>query len=89
MGIIVAVIVGLIAGALARFLAPGRDPGGFLVTVLLGMAGSLLAYVAGRMVGWYVPPGDGPGVVASTIGALVLLGAVRAANPKRLKRLRW
>jgi uncharacterized membrane protein YeaQ/YmgE (transglycosylase-associated protein family) len=80
MGIIVAIIVGLIAGGLARLLAPGRDPGGVAVTVLLGMAGSLLAYVVGRMIGWYAPPGDGPGIIGSTIGALALLGAVRAAN---------
>jgi hypothetical protein len=44
--------------------------------------------VVGRLVGWYNPPGDGPGIIASTIGALVLLGAVRSASASRIKKLR-
>ena len=77
MGIIVALIVGLIAGALAKLLMPGRDPGGILVTMLLGVAGSLVAYLLGRVFGWYARPDEGPGLIASIIGAMVILAVYR------------
>ena len=48
-----AIIIGLIAGAIAKLLMPGKDPGGFIITALLGIAGSLLATFVGRMLGWY------------------------------------
>ena len=79
MGIIIALIVGLIAGAIAKLLMPGRDPGGILVTMLLGVAGSIVAYLLGRVFGWYAESGDGPGVIASVIGAMILLGIYRLA----------
>jgi uncharacterized membrane protein YeaQ/YmgE (transglycosylase-associated protein family) len=79
MGIIIALVIGLIAGAIAKLLMPGRDPGGILITMLLGVAGSIVAYLLGRAVGWYGEPGQGPGIVASIIGAVILLGLYRLA----------
>ncbi len=66
-------IVGLIVGAIAKLLMPGRDPGGFIVTMLLGVAGALLAGFLGRAMGWYESPGSGPGIIASVLGAMLLL----------------
>jgi uncharacterized membrane protein YeaQ/YmgE (transglycosylase-associated protein family) len=83
MGIIIALIVGLIAGAIAKLLMPGRDPGGILVTMLLGVAGSIVAYLLGSAVGWYDRAGEGPGLIASIIGALVVLGVYRLAVRNR------
>jgi uncharacterized membrane protein YeaQ/YmgE (transglycosylase-associated protein family) len=80
MGIIVALIIGLIAGALAKLIMPGRDPGGILVTMLLGVAGAVLAALLGRAVGWYDDPGEGPGIIASVVGAVVLLAIYRMAR---------
>ena len=62
---------------------PGRDPGGIVVTMLLGVAGSVVAYLLGRVVGWYDEPGEGPGVIASILGAMVLLGIYRMAIRRR------
>jgi uncharacterized membrane protein YeaQ/YmgE (transglycosylase-associated protein family) len=73
MGILWTLIIGLIVGAIAKFLMPGKDPGGFIVTMLIGVAGALLAGFLGRAMGWYAEPGEGPGIIASVIGALLLL----------------
>ncbi len=70
------IVIGLVAGALAKLLMPGRDPGGLVVTILLGIAGSLIAGFIGRAAGWY-DQGQGAGFVASVIGALILLGLYR------------
>ncbi len=64
--------IGLIVGALAKLIMPGRDPGGIFVTMLIGVAGSLLAGFFGRVVGLY-SPGQGAGFIMSVIGAIVLL----------------
>ena len=80
MGIIIALIIGLIAGAIAKLIMPGKDPGGIVVTMLLGVAGSVVAYLLGRVVGWYDEPGEGPGVLASIVGAIILLGLYRFAS---------
>jgi uncharacterized membrane protein YeaQ/YmgE (transglycosylase-associated protein family) len=66
-------IVGLIVGALAKLFMPGKDPGGIIVTMLLGVAGSFVAGWLGRAFGLYREPGSGPGVIASIIGAMLLL----------------
>jgi uncharacterized membrane protein YeaQ/YmgE (transglycosylase-associated protein family) len=79
-------IVGLIAGALAKLIMPGKDPGGIVVTLLLGLGGSFLAGFLGRAVGWYRDPGSGPGIIASIIGALIILGAYRVAIGRGLGR---
>jgi uncharacterized membrane protein YeaQ/YmgE (transglycosylase-associated protein family) len=70
-------IVGLIAGALAKLAMPGKDPGGIVVTLLLGVAGSFLAAFAGRAMHLYRSNSGGPGIIASAIGAFVLLGIYR------------
>ena len=80
MGIVIALITGLIVGALAKLLMPGRDPGGLLITALLGIAGSLVAFMAGRAFGWYSANGAGPGIIASIIGAMLVLGIYRLAR---------
>ena len=76
MGIIGWTIFGLIVGAVAKFLMPGRDPGGWIVTILLGIAGALVGGFVGRAVGWY-GPNDAAGFLMALVGALVLLGLYR------------
>lgn len=65
-------IIGLVAGALAKLIMPGKDPGGIIVTILLGIAGSLVAGFLGRALGLY-QPGQGAGLIMSVLGAIVLL----------------
>ena len=74
-------IIGLIAGALAKLIMPGRDPGGILVTMLLGIAGSLVAGFLGRALGWY-EAGEGAGLIMSVIGAILLLALYRMIRGK-------
>jgi uncharacterized membrane protein YeaQ/YmgE (transglycosylase-associated protein family) len=69
-------IVGLIVGALAKLVMPGRDPGGIIVTMLLGVAGSVVAGLIGRAVGWY-SEGQPAGFISSIIGAVILLAIYR------------
>jgi uncharacterized membrane protein YeaQ/YmgE (transglycosylase-associated protein family) len=69
---IIAIIMGLIIGAVAKFIMPGRDPGGIIVTCLIGIVGSLLATFLGQRLGWY-PPGEGAGFIGGVIGAIILL----------------
>jgi uncharacterized membrane protein YeaQ/YmgE (transglycosylase-associated protein family) len=75
MGLIGTLFVGLIVGAIARFLMPGEQKMGWILTCLLGIAGSLLATFAGQMLGWY-GPGEFAGWIASVVAALVLLFVV-------------
>jgi len=71
------IIVGLIVGAIAKLLMPGQDPGGFIVTILLGIGGSVLAGFLGRFAGWYA--GNEPaGWIASIIGAILILAVYRS-----------
>ncbi|MFC0409126.1 GlsB/YeaQ/YmgE family stress response membrane protein [Roseomonas elaeocarpi] len=72
MSIIWAIIIGFIVGLVAKFLMPGRDPGGFIVTTILGIVGSVVATYLGQAIGWY-GPGQGAGFIASVIGAIILL----------------
>ncbi len=76
MGLLWTILAGLVIGALAKFLMPGKDPGGFVVTVLLGIGGSVVAGFLGRMTGWY-SQGEGPGLIASVLGAMAILLAYR------------
>jgi uncharacterized membrane protein YeaQ/YmgE (transglycosylase-associated protein family) len=69
-------LIGLVAGALAKWIMPGKDPGGLIVTMLLGIAGSFVGGFLGRLVGWY-EPGEGAGLIVSVIGALILLAVYR------------
>lgn len=66
------IISGLIVGAVAKFLMPGRDPGGCIVTILLGIAGAVLGAYLGQAIGFY-RPGEPAGFIVSVIGAMILL----------------
>lgn len=83
MHIIWTLIVGLVVGALAKLIMPGRDPGGIIVTMLIGVAGAFVARFLGRAVGMYQTTATGPGILASIIGALILLGIYRLAVGRR------
>ena len=76
------VIIGLVVGAIAKLLMPGRDPGGIIVTMLLGVAGALLAGFLGRAFGWY-EYGEGAGFIASVLGAMLLLFVYRMVVGRR------
>jgi len=76
MGIIGTIVVGLIIGAIARFLMPGEQKMGWIMTILLGIGGSVAAGVVGQQLGWY-QAGQGAGWIASVVGALVLLFVVQ------------
>lgn len=78
MGLLWALVIGLIVGALAKLIMPGRDGGGVIVTMLLGVAGSFLALLIGRAMGIYTMRDDGPGIIASVIGSLLILAGWRA-----------
>ena len=72
MGFLWTLLIGLIIGAVAKFLMPGKDPGGIFITMIIGIAGSILATYLGRAAGLY-PPGSAAGFIASVIGAMLLL----------------
>jgi uncharacterized membrane protein YeaQ/YmgE (transglycosylase-associated protein family) len=76
-------IIGLVVGAIAKLLMPGKDPGGFIITMVLGVAGALLAGFLGRMLGWYSDPAAAPGLIASVIGAMILLLLYRVVIGRR------
>ncbi|HZH26310.1 MAG TPA: GlsB/YeaQ/YmgE family stress response membrane protein [Azospirillaceae bacterium] len=76
MSILWTIIIGFIAGVLAKFLMPGRDPGGFIITILLGIAGAFVATFLGQSLGWY-RAGEGAGLIGSVIGAVVILAIYR------------
>ena len=65
-------IIGLIVGAVAKFVMPGKDPGGIWITVILGIAGSILATYLGKLIGWY-QEGQAAGFLMSVVGAVLLL----------------
>jgi uncharacterized membrane protein YeaQ/YmgE (transglycosylase-associated protein family) len=70
------ILIGFVVGLIAKFLTPGRDIGGFIVTTLVGIGGSLLASWAGQTMGWYAP-GQPAGFIAAVVGAVVLLLILR------------
>ena len=72
MSIVIMLVIGLVIGVVAKFLLPGDDPGGLLVTMLIGVAGSFVAGYIGRAAGWYTE-GEPVGFIASVIGAIILL----------------
>ena len=82
MGILGWILFGLIVGAIAKFIMPGRDPGGIIVTILLGIAGALLAGFIGQQLGWY-GPNDAAGYIAAILGAIVLLALYRVVVRNR------
>ncbi|HEY1730838.1 MAG TPA: GlsB/YeaQ/YmgE family stress response membrane protein [Terriglobales bacterium] len=74
-------VIGLVVGALAKLIMPGKDPGGIWITMALGVAGSLLATLLGKAVGWY-SEGEAAGFLMSLIGAIVLLAIYRFYKSK-------
>jgi uncharacterized membrane protein YeaQ/YmgE (transglycosylase-associated protein family) len=72
-----ALVIGLIVGAVAKMLMPGRDPGGIIVTMLIGVVGAMLAQWIGLTVGWY-QQNEAPGFIAAVVGSMLLLWAYRA-----------
>ena len=81
-GILGWIVIGGIAGAIAKLLMPGRDPGGCIITILHGIAGALLAGFLGRAIGWY-EPNEGAGFVAAIVGAFVILLIYRLVLARR------
>lgn len=72
MGVIGWIVFGLIVGVIAKLLMPGRDPGGFIITILLGIVGALLGGFLGRALGWYAP-NQPAGYLMSIVGAMLVL----------------
>lgn len=85
MEIVWTILVGFAAGALAKLVVPGRDPGGCILTTVLGIAGALLAGYLGRALGWY-EVGDGVGLLGSFLGAVIILAIYRAFTGSRRRR---
>jgi uncharacterized membrane protein YeaQ/YmgE (transglycosylase-associated protein family) len=82
MGIISAIIIGIMVGAIARFLMPGKDPGGWIITILIGLAGSFLGTYLGQAVGLY-RTGEPAGFIVSILGAIILLLLYRLGVKRR------
>ena len=76
------IIIGFIAGAVAKLVTPGKDPGGFIITIALGVAGALLATFLGRSIGWY-QQGESAGFIAAIVGAVILLVLYRLFKKKQ------
>jgi uncharacterized membrane protein YeaQ/YmgE (transglycosylase-associated protein family) len=83
MHLIWSLLVGLVVGAIAKAIMPGKDPGGLFITMLLGVAGSIVASLLGGALGIYHRGATGPGVIASIIGSVILLAAYRAIAGRR------
>ena len=82
MGFIWTIIIGLIAGAIAKFIMPGRDPGGIIITILLGIVGALVATWLGQAIGWY-RAGEGAGLIGAVVGAVIVLVVYRMVTGRR------
>jgi uncharacterized membrane protein YeaQ/YmgE (transglycosylase-associated protein family) len=85
MEIIYAILIGLVVGIVAKFLMPGKDPGGFVITSLLGIAGAIVAKFLGQTLGWY-RAGEAAGFIASVVGAIILLALYRVIVGRRAPR---
>jgi len=82
MSFIYTVLIGLAAGAIAKLIMPGKDPGGWIVTTLLGIAGAIVAKYLGQLVGLYAE-GETAGFIGAVVGAVILLGAYRLVTKSR------
>ena len=82
MSIIWTILIGFIVGIVAKFLMPGRDPAGFIITALIGIAGSIIATYLGRFMGFY-QVGESAGFIAAVIGAIILLFLYRLVTGKK------
>jgi uncharacterized membrane protein YeaQ/YmgE (transglycosylase-associated protein family) len=82
MSILATLVIGFLVGLVAKLLMPGRDPGGFIVTILLGIVGAFVATYLGQTLGWY-RPGEAAGFIGSVIGALIVLAIYRLIAGRR------
>ncbi|HLU47941.1 MAG TPA: GlsB/YeaQ/YmgE family stress response membrane protein [Planctomycetota bacterium] len=82
MEILWTVLIGFVVGALAKLVFPGKDPGGCILTTVLGVAGALVAGFLGRQLGWYEMD-EGPGFLGAFIGAVIILAIYRAIFGRR------
>lgn len=82
MGLIYTLLVGLVVGAIAKMLMPGKDPGGWIITILLGIAGAWVGSFLGRTLGLYAE-GEAAGWIASVVGAMILLFGYRLVSGKK------
>ena len=80
--ILVWIVLGLLAGGIAKLLMPGKDPGGCVITILLGIAGALVAGFLGKAVGWY-DQNEGAGFIAAIVGAFIILLIYRLVLRRR------
>jgi len=76
------ILIGLVAGAIAKFIMPGKDPGGLIITVLLGIAGSLIATYLGHLIGWY-QAGQSAGFIGAIVGSILILLIYRLIKRKQ------
>jgi uncharacterized membrane protein YeaQ/YmgE (transglycosylase-associated protein family) len=83
MGILTWILFGLVVGVIAKLLMPGRDPGGFIVTILLGIAGALLGGFIGQAMGFY-GQNESAGWIVSIVGAILLLALYRMMARRRV-----
>jgi uncharacterized membrane protein YeaQ/YmgE (transglycosylase-associated protein family) len=82
LGVLGWIVFGLIVGVIAKLLMPGPDPGGMILTIVLGIAGALIGGFLGRAIGLY-GPNDAAGMIMSVLGAIVLLFAYRKLSTAR------
>jgi len=86
MEVIGVIVIGLVVGILAKVLMPGDDPGGFIITTLLGIGGAFLARFIGQQLGWY-GPGEAAGFIASVAGAILILLLYRMLFGRRSRNI--
>jgi uncharacterized membrane protein YeaQ/YmgE (transglycosylase-associated protein family) len=82
MGLLYTLLIGFVVGAVAKFLMPGKDPGGIIITIVLGIAGAFVGSWLGQTIGWY-ESGAQAGFIASVIGAMILLWIYRLVKGKK------
>jgi uncharacterized membrane protein YeaQ/YmgE (transglycosylase-associated protein family) len=78
------ILIGGLAGLIAKAIMPGRDPGGCIVTIVLGIAGAVVAGFIGRAIGWYEDGDRGASFIAAIVGALIILGIYRLVAGRRM-----
>jgi uncharacterized membrane protein YeaQ/YmgE (transglycosylase-associated protein family) len=83
MGILWTILIGFVAGLIAKFIVPGnREPSGFILTTILGVVGAFLATFLGQALGWY-QPGEGAGLIGAVVGAIIVLVVWGALSRRR------
>lgn len=82
MSIIGAIVIGFFAGLIAKFLMPGRDPGGFIITIILGIVGAFVATWLGQTIGWY-HEGEAAGFIGAVVGSIIILVIYRMIVGRR------